>query len=199
MITILPEYHRENVLVGRAALRLAPYDPDDIPALPALDVPINGPWGSEWTPVGATEEGVTLAFSRSTEQIRVEEAAIAVDERTTEITMSVNCSLSEDTLATMRLAFGGGALTTVAATATDPGIRRLVISSELEQFSLGMEGQNEFGLWRRVRIPIVLSVADAEAQYRRASAPRRWNVSFKSLVSPEDVEIVEAISAPTGP
>lgn len=198
MVAVAPAYSRENILVGQASLRLAPWTPDTPPALPADTVAINGPWSPEWTPVGATEEGVTLAFSRSTEQIRIEEQATPVDERTTEVTMNVNTVLSEDTFTTMRISFGGGAITTVAATATDPGIRRLVISSELEQFSLGLEGQNEFGMWRRVRIPIVLSVADAEAAFRRAAAPRRWNVSFRSLVAPEEVEIVEAIAPPTG-
>lgn len=198
-VAVLPEFHRENVLVGQAAVRLMPLDGETTPALPADSVPINGTWGSNWVPIGATEEGVTLSFSRSTENITVEESAVAVDVRTTELTMSVNCSLSEDTFKTMRLAFGGGTITTTPATASTPGIQRLRISSELEQFALGFEGRNEFGFWRRILIPIVLSVADAEAQYRRAANARRWNTSFRSLVDIENCEIVEAVSVATGP
>lgn len=198
-VAVLPEFHRENVLVGQAAVRLMPLDGVTTPALPADSVPINGTWGANWVPIGATEEGVTLAFSRSTENITVEESATPVDVRTTELNFSVNCALSEDTFSTMRVAFGGGTITTTPATSSTPGVQRLRVSPELEQFALGFEGKNEFGMWRRILIPVVLSVADAEAQFRRASAPRRWSVSFRSLVDIEQCDIVEAISAPTGP
>lgn len=196
---VAPEYHRENVLVGQAACRLWPIDPSDVsqPALPADTVAINAAWPAGWVPIGATQEGVTLTFSRSTENITVEESEVPVDVRTTEVNMAVNTTLSEDTFESMRVAFGGGTITTTPATATTPGTRKLVISNELQQFAMGLEGRNEFGFWRRILIPIVLSVADAEAQFRRAAAPRRWNVSFRSLVPIEDCDIREMVAAPT--
>lgn len=169
------------------------------PALPADTVPLNGPWGADWVAIGATEEGVTLAFSRSTENIMIEEQATAVDVRTTEVTFSVNASLSEDSLDTMKLAFGGGRIDVVPATASTPAKRTLIVSDELEQFALGFEGKNEFGLPRRILIPVVLSVADAEAAYRRAAAPRRWNTSFRSLVDIQDCDIVDITAPATGP
>ena len=199
-VAIAPEWHREKVLVGQAAVRLQPIDPEGpAPALPADSIPINGTWGAGWVPIGATEEGVTLAFSRSTENITVEESAVAVDVRTTEVNFAVNANLSEDSFDTMRVAFGGGTITATPATATLPGMQSLVVSSELEQFALGLEGKNEFGMFRRILIPIVLSVADAEAAFRRAAAPRRWNVSFRSLVDIEQCDIRQAVAAPTGP
>lgn len=198
---VAPEYHRENVLVGQAACRLWPIDPSDVaqPALPADTVAINAPWPAGWVSIGATQEGVTLTFSRSTENITVEESEVPVDVRTTEVNMAVNTTLSEDTFESMRVAFGGGTITTTPATATLPGTRKLVISNELQQFAMGLEGRNEFGFWRRILIPIVLSVADAEAQFRRAAAPRRWNVSFRSLVPIEDCDIREMVAEKTGP
>lgn len=195
-VAIAPEYHREKVLVGQAAIRLFPIDPTAVqqPALPVDSVPINAAWPTGWVPIGATQEGVTLAFSRSTEDIMVEESEVAVDVRTTEVKMAVNATLSEDTFDSMRVAFGGGTITSTPATTTLPGMQKLVISNELEQFALGLEGRNEFGLFRRILIPIVLSVADAEAQFRRAAAPRRWNVSFRSLVPIEDCDIRQAVA-----
>lgn len=193
---VAPQWEREEVLVGQAAVRLFPLDPDatTAPALPEDSVPINGTWGAGWTHIGATEEGVTLKFSRSTEAIRVEESAVAVDQRTTEVTFSVDAVLSQDSLKHMRIAFGGGTITTTPATESTPAVSKLVVSRELEQFALGFEGKNEFGLPRRILIPVVLSVADAESQYRRAAAPRRWSVSFMSLVDVEDCDIRDVVA-----
>lgn len=197
---ITPEYAAENVLVGQARLLLQPVIPGGpAAALPLDTVPMNGPWGVAWTAIGATDEGVTLAFSRTTENITIEEQSVPVDVTTTETNFAVNAALAEDTFKTMRIAFGGGTITTVAATPAAPGIQRLKISSELEQFALGLEGKNEFGFWRRILIPVTLSVADAEAQYRRAAAKRMWNVSFRSLTDIENCDIVDYIAAPTGP
>lgn len=200
VVAVKPEFHREKVLTGQAAVRLQPIDPaGPAPALPADSVPINGTWGPLWTPIGATQEGVTLAFSRSTEPVRIEESAVAIDQRTTEVTFRVNANLAESSFQTMRVAFGGGRIETTPATATLPAMEKLIISSELEQFALGLEGKNEFGQFRRILIPIVLSVADAEVAFRRASAPQRYNVSFMSLVDIEDCDIRQAVAPPTGP
>lgn len=197
---VTPEFHREWVLVGQAAIRLFPLDPTNptAPSLPTDTVELNGSWGPGWVPIGATEEGVTLNFSRSTENITVEESQVPVDVRTTELTFTVGCSLSEDTMETMRIAFGGGTITTTPATETTPGVKRLQVSPELDQFALGAEGRNEFGKPRRILIPIVLSVADAEVQYRRAAAPRRYSVSFQSLIDIQSCEFRDIIAAPLG-
>jgi hypothetical protein len=197
-VAITPEVHREKVLVGLAAVRLSPVDPSGpAPALPADSVAINGTWGGDWVAIGSTEEGVTFTFSRSTENIMIEESEVPVDVRTTEVQMGVNAALAEDSFDSMKIAFGGGTITSTAATALLPGTQTLVISTELDQFALGLEGKNEFGLWRRILIPRVLSVADAQAQFRRAAAPRRWNVSFRSLVPITDCTIRQAVAPPT--
>lgn len=194
-VGIAPVYERKNVLVGMAAVRLYPLSNVTPAALPADTVDINGVWPAGWVPIGATEEGVTLAFSRSTENIKVEEQQVPVDVRTTEVTFSVNCSLAEDTFETMKVAFGGGVITATPAATGVPGTRTLAVGNELDQFALGFEGRNEKGFWRRVLIPVVLSVADAEAQFRRAAAPRKWNVSFKSLVDINQCTIKEMTAA----
>lgn len=194
-IAVAPEYSREKVLVGQAAVRLFPLDSTVLtpPALPADTVPINGAWPTGWVPIGATEEGVTLAFSRSTENIMIEESSVAVDVQTTEVAFSVNATLSQDTLETMRIAFGGGTITTTPATTTTKGRKQLIVSNELQQFALGMEGKNEFGEPRRILIPVVNSVADAEAAFRRGANARRWAVSFKSLVDITECDIVDLL------
>lgn len=191
---VAPQWVRDEVLVGQAAVRLFPLDGTATAALPSDDVPINGTWPVGWIPIGATEEGVTLKFSRSTEAIRIEESAVAIDQRTTEVTFSVDAVLSQNSLRHMKLAFGGGTIKTEPATVDKPSVSKLTVSRELDQFALGFEGKNEFGLPRRILIPVVLSVADAEAQFRRASAPQRWSVSFMSLVDVEDCDIRDVVA-----
>lgn len=199
MAAFIPAYERKNVLVGMARMFLAPYDEDTPEELPANTVALNGPWGGNWVPIGATQEGVTIGFTRETEDITIEEQFTPVDTKTSAIAFNISTVLSEDTLQTMKWAYGGGEIITTAADATNPGTQQLVISSELEHLTLGFEGVNKFGFWRRVLIPDVLSVGEIETNYRRAAEQRLYSTSFRSVVPIEDVVILEMTAEPTGP
>lgn len=200
MSGLIPQYNRLNVMTGQAALRLAPFDPDTPAELPLDTVALGGAWPAEWEAVGATMEGVTFGFAREATDIRIEEQVTQVDQKTASVGFTVTVTLSEDTLETMRKAYGGGTIETVAAATGTPGVKKLIISSEIEHFSLGLEGQAppRTGLptpWRRIRIPDVTSVASVETAYRRAAQQRTYNCTFTSLVPPEDVEIIELNAA----
>jgi hypothetical protein len=186
-----PVYDRTKVMVGQAQLYLGVYDPDTPLALPADTVDLGAAWPAGWIASGATEEGVTLAVARETEDIMVEEQMTPVAVETTSMNVRVETVLSQDTLETWKLAFGGGAITTTAAGPAQIGKKELVIASDLDKLSLGLEAKNEFGFWRRLRVELVVSIADVEVQYRRAANARRFAVSFRCLVAPEEVEIVE--------
>lgn len=151
-----------------------------------------------WTPIGATEGGVTMRFTRETNDISVEEQPNPLDVATNTLDPRVECTLAEDTLETMKLAYGGGTITEYAATTNASGYRDYKISNELEHLVLGMEGLNSFGFWRRVLFQDVLSVAQVETAFRRSESQRLYAVSFR-LVSPvEDLIIREKTAAPTG-
>lgn len=203
MSGLVPQYNRLNVMTGMAALYLAPFDIDAPADLPAHTVALGTPWTVPWEAAGATMEGVTFGFAREATDIRIEEQVTQVDQKTTSVGFTVSVTLSEDTLESMRRAYGGGQIITTAPSATVPGTKKLVISSEIEHFTLGLEGQAppRAGLptpWRRILIPDVTSVASVETVYRRATQQRTYNCTFTSLVPPEDVEIIE-LNAPITP
>lgn len=196
MAGLIPQYVRKNIITGMAQLYLAPYDALTPAELPEDDEPLGFDWADPWEPIGATLEGVTVTFAREATDIRIEEQTTAVDQKTTSAGFTISVSLAEDTLNTMRYAYGGGVIETVAAGAGTPGIQRLRISEEVEHFAIGLEGQApaRTGIatpWRRIFIPDVTSVAEVETAYRRAEQQRVYPATFTSLVPVSEVDIVE--------
>lgn len=195
---LVPTYDRTKVLVGQAAGFIQPYNPLTPPVLPADTVALGTAWSGPWTAIGATQEGLTFAFSRDATDITIEEQPTPVDVVTNTLEWNVNTTLAQDSLEVMRWAYGGGTITATAATSTLPAVSTLVISSEMESFAFGFEGRNHLGYWRRVLIPVVKSVGQAETAFRRAEAPRMYAVSFRSLVAPNQVVIKEMTAPATG-
>ncbi len=186
---LTPEYEALNVLTGMARMFLQPYDPANPPVLPQDTVELGGVWDDPWTPVGATTEGLNFSFERQTQPINIEEQMTPVDERTQSLTFSAAITLAEDTLQTMRWAYGGGTINTVAAGAGTPGTSTLIIAEEMETLAFAFEGVNEHGFWRRVLIPRVKSRANVSTAYRRADSQRTYAVTLSSLVAPSEVVI----------
>lgn len=198
MAGITPIYDRKRITSGLTIVRLAPYDEVDGAELPDDSVALNGAWPNTpqpWTPIGATEQGTSLLFRRSTQAHMIEEQLTPVGVETTEVEFKVEATLAEDTLETMRTAFGGGEITTTAAGVGQVAKKRLQLSSDLDHFALGMEAKNTYGHPRRILIPEIVSIADVELVSRRAAALRMYKVSFWSLVPIEDV-IIEEITGP---
>lgn len=187
MPTITPRYTRKNVIRGMAQIWTRPQD--DTATLPSNTLALGGDWAAPatgnvaWTSIGASESGATVRFSRSTSDINIEEQLNPVDIATTSVDPRIEVTLSEDTLEVMKLAYGGGTITTVAPASGVPGYRELTISEDIDHLTLGLEGMNTKTQWRRVLWLDVLSVADVETSYRRAETQRLYAVSFR-LVSP---------------
>lgn len=199
-MAFIPRYTRKNIVRGMAALWIAPYDADTPIALPANTSPLGYDWStaaSGWVSLGASESGATMRMTRETTDITVEEQANPVDVAVNTLDPRIEITLAEDTLETMRIAYGGGEITTVAPNATTPGYKELSISQDLEHFTLGLEAENSFGMARRVLFADVLSVAEVETSYRRAEGTRMYACSFR-LISPiDDLVIREFNAAPT--
>jgi hypothetical protein len=188
MPDFIPRYDRKNVLRGMAALWVANYNVLTPVVLPSNQLALGGDWAgaqgnAAWRAVGATESGVTMRFTRETTDITIEEQVNPVDVATNTLDPRIECTLAEDTLETMMLAYGGGSIATVAAGSGTVGTRELSIAEEVSHLTLGMEGVNAKGQWRRVLFEDVLSVAEVETSYRRAETQRLYAVSFR-LVSP---------------
>jgi hypothetical protein len=197
---MIPRYVRKNIVRGVAAIWTRPQD--DTATLPANTLPLGGDWRDVtlgnplWTPIGASESGATMRFSRSTNDITIEEQINAVDVATTALDPRLEITLSEDTLETMKLAYGGGTITTVAPATGQPGYRELVVAEDIENLTIGLEGVNSKDQWRRVIWLDVLSVADVETSYRRSETQRLYACSFR-LISPiADMKIREWNLAP---
>lgn len=190
-VPVLPSYQRSNVLVGEAAMYYQPYNPSVPPALPPVTTLLGGAWPAPWTAIGATISGLDFKFGRNTNKIMVEEQSTPVLVTTKATTFTFDCELSEDTFNSMLLAYGGGVLSTTAATGTNPATQTFTVSQELTQFSFAFEASNELGYYRRVMIPVVVSVANASTKYRRADSQRTYAVSFESLVDVTQCTFVE--------
>lgn len=186
---VIPVYTKANIITGMAKLYLAPADATPTPALPALTVEVNTPWDDPWVTPGATTEGMTFHFERATDQRTIEEQLPPVDIVATGATIQVATTLSEDTLEVMTYTYGGGTITSTPPTVTDPGYDTLVLSDDIETFSLGFEGINPQGFFRRVFLDNVQSTAAVETPYRRAAGQRVYPVTFSYTGAISDIII----------
>lgn len=200
-MAFIPRYTRKNIVRGMAALWIGPYNATTPLALPTNASPLGYDWStaaSGWKSLGASEAGATLRMTRETTDITIEEQSNPVDVAVNTLDPRVEITLAEDTLDTMRVAYGGGEITTVAPTATEPGYMELAVSQDLEHFTLGLEAQNSFGMARRVLLADVLSVAEVETSYRRAEGTRLYACSFR-LISPIEDMVVREFNLPATP
>lgn len=194
---VVPVYTKANIITGMALLYLGHYGGSPDPAFPALTVDVNEAWGAPWVNPGATTEGMTFHFERATDNITVEEQLPAVDIVTTSATVQVATTLSEDTLENMVWTYGGGTITSTAATVTDPGYDTLVLADDIETIALGFEGINPAGFWRRVMLPNVQSTAAVETPYRRAAGQRVYPVTFTYTGALSDIVIKDMTAVHT--
>jgi hypothetical protein len=75
-------------------------------------------WSNTWIPLGPTIEGMNFTYGTNLEPIRVAEFLDPVQQVATERNGSIGFALASITLANVKKAFNGGALTVVAATAS---------------------------------------------------------------------------------
>jgi hypothetical protein len=195
MVSFIPAYTAANVLTGSAKMYTQIYNPQSPPVTPVDTLALGALWAAPWTPIGATESGVTFSFKRATDDITIDEQVTPVDKRTKDVNFTMDVELSEDTINSMVLAYGGGGIVTTAAASGVPGVKVLTISSDLTYFAFGFEGINPYGMPRRVVVPISVSTANAKTQYQRAKKQRTYSTSFESLVAPELVVIREITAA----
>lgn len=190
-VNITPVYNRLNVLVGQVQMYIQTYNSAAPAALPADSVLLGTPWGGAWQTAGATDTGIELSAQRKPTDITIEEQQTPVDQVSDSMAWMFNVTLAEDTLQSMLWALGGGSITVNPPTTLLPGVQVLQIASDMAYYSVGLEGKNQFGYYRRVLCQPCTSVGTAKVDYRRSTNKRMWATSFNYLDRLENIGIRE--------
>jgi hypothetical protein len=201
----------QNVIVGNGLPFYQPYNPTTPPTLPPDTLAFVDPasanifattpsptWPSPWVPMGATEAGLSYEVQRTTADQTIEEQSTPVAVYTTAGQVQVVLSLAEDTFETMKLAYGGGTITTTAAATGTVGTRTFTLGEGIDIVSIGFEAKGAKGLWRRVLIPQVVATGNVQTPYRRAANNRVYPVTFR-MISPMSSVVTKEYNAPALP
>jgi len=138
--------------------------------------------GLGWAYIGATEAGLTVTFNPSTQDITIEEQPTPVATVVNTATLQVTCSLSEETLTNVNLAWGnGGSVAVTAPGAGQPGKSVLTLSTNFAQMALAVIGKNQSGYARVLSIPQVMSAGQVQTAYRRAAQQRLYPLTLNAV------------------
>lgn len=185
-------YSPANVVVGQAAAHIGPADEP----MPANNVEVFGDWGGNWKRPGGTEDGWKLTGQQSKNEHRIEEQASAVMQSLESRTIGIAAALAEDTLESIKFAFGGGTITTTVGVGGLPTIKEFRLSDNIDEFAIGLDMQTVGGATRRIYIPRVTAGESIDVAFRRAAGKRLWPVQFASVCKPSDIVIRDIIPAP---
>jgi hypothetical protein len=174
-----PNYTTQNVLYGVGIM---------FTAVPGTALPSDQNLGvaTSWTAlgwgyIGATEAGLTVTFNPSTQDINIEEQPTPVAVIVNTATLQVTCSLSEETLANVNLAWGnGGSIAVTPAGAGQPGKSVLTLSTNFAAMAVAVIGKNQQGYARVLSIPTVMSAGQVQTAYRRAAQQRLYPLTLNA-------------------
>jgi hypothetical protein len=175
-----PNYTTTNVLYGTGIL---------FTGVPGTVLPsdqnlgVGSAWtGLGWGYVGATEAGVTVTFNPSTQNINIEEQPTPVGVAVNTADLQITCSLSEETLANVNLAWGnGGTIAVTPAGAGQPGKQVLTLSTNFQTMACAVVGKNQLGFARVLSIPTVISAGQVQTAYRRAAQQRLYPLTLSAI------------------
>jgi hypothetical protein len=175
-----PNYNTTNVLYGVGILFTAATG-TSVPSDQNLG--LGSSWtGLGWAYVGATESGVTLTFNPQVQNLTIEEqptpAAVAVNTADLQVT----CSLSEETLSNVNMAWGnGGTIAVTPAGAGQPGKSVLTLSTNFQNMACAIVGKNQLGFARVLYVPTVVSAGQVQTAYRRAAQQRLYPLTLSAV------------------
>ena len=182
-----PPKNALNVLVGIANMYLGPVGTPGPPDTLAFD----DAWATPWYHPGYSDKGLVLNFDRKEKRHGVEEISNPLLITTDSSTMKVSIGFAEATLENMRYAMGGGTISTQAAAVGVIGKKTLVLSEDLEVVSLGFEGKNPQGFYRRVLIPRVVSTAKLKTEFDRSKNKQVYMAEFEAVCAVGDIKMYE--------
>jgi hypothetical protein len=182
-----------DLLVGGAAnLFAAPWglaSPGEPEPAPADTVAFGTEWEGNFAFPGSTSQGVKFSKAPKTVDWRVEEQAQPANVLIDTQDISIDTILMEETLANLKLAFGGGTIATVAPGVGQPGKSTLTLSDTLDFLTVGFDVLDVDGMALRVYIPKVVSVATVAPVMRRAAAPRMYQLTLRAICATSAIDI----------
>lgn len=191
-------YDANNVVVGNAVLRLAPWVLGDVEPNVADDVPLFsqdiGDWPDPWFSAGATDEGFKLNVDTSTTTVTIEEQSTPVGETVEGKAIAIQAALAEDTMQSMRLSWGGSNIVVAAAASGVPGTEKMTLTDDIKYYTAILEMANKFGLARRIYIPKTSVTGSGDTAFRRAADKRLYPLSVSSICAPTEIEVVDVVA-----
>jgi len=191
-----PAYTSTNVLYGIGVLFTAPVGT----ALPSdQNLGVGSSWVSGgWSYVGATDQGVSVNYAPSTNDINVEEQTTPVAVIVTNVSLQITTSLSEETLANVNLAYGnGGSISVTAPGASQPGKSTLVLSTSFASLACAVVGKNQLGFARVLSVPTVMSAGSVKTDFRRAANARLYPVTLSATCPMSSVSLIDLTAIAT--
>lgn len=192
-------YNADNVVVGQAVLYLKPWVRNTLPgwvpdATPLWDIDA---WETAgFFGVGATNEGFKINVETSTTQVTIEEQSTPVDEKVESKAIGIEAALAEDTLASIRLAWGGGTIAVQAAASGSPGTAKMTLNDDINYYFAALEFRNYYGFARRILVAKASGSGSGETSFRRASDKRMYPMRWASLCPPSGIQVVDITAAP---
>lgn len=191
-------YNPDNVVVGNAVLRLIPWVLGDVEPNVADTIELFSEdiadWPNPWFSAGATDEGFKLNTDTSTTTVTIEEQATPVGETVEGKTIAITAALAEDTMQSLRLAWGGSDITVAAAASGVPGTNKMTLTDQVSYYTAILEMSNKFGLARRIYIPKTSVTGSGDTSFRRAADKRLYPLSVTSICKPSEIEVVDVVA-----
>jgi hypothetical protein len=138
---------------------------------------------------------VIFNVDRKTGMIYVEEQSTPVLITPDTLDVTIDITFAEDTIANMQNAYGGGTITTTAASASTPGITSLSLADGLTAVAVVFYGVNTFGFQRQVYIPSMISAGKVKTEYMRMKTPRLYPSTFTAVCAPSAIVISDITAA----
>lgn len=187
-----------NVVVALAGAWIQPWD-EDVPAvLPADTLEYQGDWSTDpsgaWQMLGATDQGWELDISTKTSEINIEEQSTPVAVLADSKSVAVSGSLAESALQNLLWAYGGGVITSVAASSGHPGTSTLTLQDDLQIWAMGVETKNTAGFYRRFLIPKLVIAGDTKTTFRRAADKQMYPFTGTSICPPTDIKVTDMLT-----
>lgn len=192
-------YDANNVKVGVATAWIAPWiQPTPTPLIADTVNAFGTAWAGPWLNLGATDDGWKVSVNTDRNQVRIEEQSIPVDSQIATRTLQIQAALAEETMQTLRLAWGGTAAVVVAPSTGVPGTSKMTLTEIAEFWTIGLETKNRQGFARRFYIEKATIGGSGDTEFRRAAGARLFPIQIDAVCDPTAIKVVD-ITAATGP
>lgn len=190
-------YNADNVVVGEAMLMITPWikgavEPKVDEETP-LFVPDDAAW-LNWVSAGATNEGFKVNVQTSTTQITIEEQSTPVGETVESKAITIDAILAEATMESMRYSWGGDVITHTVAGVGQPEKDEMVLTDDINYYTLTLETRNFNGFARRLYIPKSSITGSGEVAFRRAADKQMFPMTAASLCKPSEIDVTDILA-----